>query len=82
MIWGFHRKGEINYTAEKAESRHLKEQGSHSRQETAPARANSLPDTLFHQPLTGSKLVNHLLKVTDSRVSQWLTIIILSNEQA
>ena len=46
MIWGLHRKGEINYTPEKAESRRLKEQGSHPRQETAPARANSLPDTL------------------------------------
>ena len=66
MIEGLHRKGEINYIPEKAESRYLKEQGSHSRQETAPARANSHPDPLFHQPLTGSKLVNHLLKVTDS----------------
>ena len=42
MTWGLHRKGEINYTPEKAESRHLKEQGSHSRQETAPPRADSL----------------------------------------
>ena len=66
MIRGLHRKGERNYIPEKAESRYLKEQGSYSRQETAPARANAHPDTLFHQPPTGSKLVNHLLKVTDS----------------
>lgn len=55
MAWGLHGNGNTNYTQEKVGFRPLKDQGSHSRQETAKARAKFLFNVFFYQPLKGSK---------------------------